>query len=104
MELRTHPHMTYQGRPNWPPEWKGPYGPRNPLPLGEAGILLRVDTLSSILSAPRCVLVIQWNNQEYFGSLYFDDETFMQEVVKILRDHIDRPIGEIGSVDVPASP
>jgi hypothetical protein len=104
MELRHHPRMTYQGRCNWPPEWKGPYGPRNPLPHGEVGVLVRVDTVSTILGVPHCVLVIQWNDEEYFGSLYFEDEAFMQRVVIVLRDRINRPISEIGSIDMPVSP
>ena len=44
MELRKHPGMAYLGRPNWPPEWAGPYGPDNPLPSGEVGILIGVES------------------------------------------------------------
>ena len=101
MELRQHPRMTYQGGSNWPPEWKGPYGPDNPLPRGEVGILMRVEPASSILKIPHCVLVIRWNQQEYIGSLYVDEENFLREIVGLLRNCLGRSIAEIGSLNVP---
>ena len=101
MELRKHPRMTCLGYPNWPPEWKGPYGPDNPLPRGEEGILIRVEAASSILRIPHCILVIQWNDQQYFASFYFDDEDFLKEFVGLLQSCLGRPIAEIGSLDIP---
>jgi hypothetical protein len=101
MELRKHPRMTYLGRPNWPPEWNGPYGPDNPLPRGEVGILVRVEPSSNTAESPYCFLVMQWNQQEYVGSLYFDDGNFLREFVELLRGCRGRSIAEIGSVDVP---
>ena len=101
MELRKHPRMTWLGRPNWPPEWTGTYGPNNPLPRGEVGILLRVESASSNLDTPHCFLVMQWNQQEYFGSLYFDEENFLTEIAALLRGCVGRPIAEIGSLDIP---
>jgi hypothetical protein len=93
--------MTYLRRPTWPPEWKGPYGPDNPLPLGEAGILIRVEPASSNLRTPHCIVVTQWNHQEYVGSLYFDDEDFLQVIVGVLQSCLGRPLTEIGGLDVP---
>ena len=81
--------------------WKGPYGPDNPLPRGEEGILIRVELTSSILRIPHCILVIQWNDQQYFASLYFDDEDFLKEFVGLLQSCLGRPIAEIGSLDIP---
>jgi hypothetical protein len=101
MELRKHPRMTYRGCPNWPPEWTGPYGPNNPLPCGEVGILMRVEPASSIVTTPHCIVVIQWNHQEYLASLYFDEEDFLQKIVGLLRSCLGRLIAEIGSLDVP---
>jgi hypothetical protein len=60
MELRKHPQMTWQGRPNWPPKWTGPHGPQNPLPAGEVGVLARVETTDPSLIAPHCILVIRY--------------------------------------------
>jgi hypothetical protein len=101
MELRKHPRMMYQGRPNWPPEWKGPFGPNNPLPRGEVGILIRVEPASNILRTPHCIIVIQWNHQEYLASLYFDEEAFLHEIVGLLQSSLGRPIAEIGGLDIP---
>lgn len=93
--------MTYLGRDNWPPEWVGPYGTNNPLPRGEAGILVRVERVPNILRTPHCVLVIQCNGQEYFGCLYFDEEDFSQEIICFFQSCLGRPIAEIGSIDLP---
>jgi len=101
MELRKHPRMAYLGRPTWPPQWAGPYGPDNPLPSGEVGILIRVESASHFLKTAHCAVVMQYKEQEYFGVLYFDDETFLQTIFGLLRNCIGRPIAEIGSLDVP---
>jgi hypothetical protein len=101
MELRKHPRMRCLGRLNWPPEWKGPYGPNNPLPHGEVGILIRVEAASSVLTTPHCNIIIQWNDREYLGSLYFDEKDFLQEIVGLLQSCVGRPIAEIGSLDIP---
>src|SRR6266508_4424541 len=70
MELRKHPKMRWHGRPNWPPEWNGPFGPDRPLPKGEVGTLVRAECRLGDLRTPHCYLDIQWNGQDYFGSLY----------------------------------
>jgi len=101
MELRKHPRMTCLGQASWPPDWKGPYGPDKPLPRGEAGVLLRVEPASKILTSPHCIVVMQWNDQEYIGSLQLDEEEFFQKIVGLLRSCIGRPIEEIGGMDVP---
>lgn len=101
MELRKHPRMKCLGRPNWPPEWRGPYGADNPLPRGEVGILARVEPAPSTLKPPHCIVVMQHNRQEYLASLYFDDEEFLQQIVRLFRSSLGRPIAEIGSLDIP---
>jgi hypothetical protein len=92
--------MRRLGRLNWPPEWKGPYGPNNPLPRGEVGILIRVEAASSVLTTPHCI-IIQWNDREYLGSLYFDEKDFLQEIIGLLQSCLGRSIAEIGSLDIP---
>jgi hypothetical protein len=90
--------MRYHGRANWPPAWSGPSGSYTP--QGEAGVLVKVEAASKYLSAPHCVLVIQWNNQEYFGALFFDDESFGQTISNLLTRYVGSPISVIGSLDV----
>jgi hypothetical protein len=101
MELKRHPRMTYQGQSNWPPQWVGPYGPNNPLPSGEVGILVRVSCMGGMLDTLHCLLGMEWNHQEYFGFVYFDDEDFVQTFVSLAQNHIGRSIAEIGSLDIP---
>ena len=101
MELRQHPRMTYKGLPNWPPKWIGPFGPNNPLPSGEVGILVRVSRMGGMLDTLHCLLAMEWNHQEYFGFLYFDEEDFVQTFIGLAQTHIGRPIAEIGGLDIP---
>jgi len=44
---------------------------------------------------------MQYNQQEYFGVLYFGEEDFLQKIVDLLRNCIGQPIVEIGRLDVP---
>jgi hypothetical protein len=99
MELRKHPKMTWGGRPNWPPRWNGPYGPNNPLPEGEVGILVKVET-GAAKTVFHCFLVMRHNDQDYYGSMFFDDGIFFTRLLDTLRRHIGSPISEIGSLDI----
>jgi hypothetical protein len=60
-----------------------------------------VEPASSNPETPHCFVVIHLNKQEYFGSLYFDEEDSLTEIVKLLRSCLGRPIAEIGSLDIP---
>jgi hypothetical protein len=100
MQVRSHPRMVWQGRPNWPPEWVGPYGPDNPLPKGEVGTLGRVECVSSSPMGPHCSIVMNLNNQEYVGTLHFDEERFLETISHTLAAHIGQPLSEIGSLDI----
>ena len=100
MQLRNDPRMVWQGRPNWPPEWVGPHGPDNPLPQGEVGTLSRIECVSSSPTGPHCFVVMNFNNQEYVGTLNFDEEGFLENIFRTLAAHIGRPLSEIGSLDI----
>jgi hypothetical protein len=99
VELRSHPKMSYQGRPNWPPAWSGPSG--SDIPKGEVGVLIKVEGASKYLTAPHCFLVIHWNNQEYFGALFFDDENFADTICNLLTAHLGSPMSVLGGLDLP---
>ena len=98
MELRKHPKIRWQGVPNWPPQWTGPHGPDNPLPRGEVGILTRVETAVDNTIAPHCVLIMHHNEQDYVGSLSFDDEEFLRTVCEVLKGQTGVSISAIGSL------
>jgi hypothetical protein len=74
------------------------------LPSGEVGTLVRVNHSSGIAGPPHCILVIEWNQREYCGSLYFDNEASMQRIVAVLQGHIGRPLTEVGSLEIPDFP
>jgi len=97
MELRNHPRMMWQGRPNWPPHWKEPYGPDRPLPTGEVGILQRVDPPSENVEIPHWFLDIRWNGENYF------DLGFLKVACETLSNYIGHPISEIASLDIPST-
>jgi hypothetical protein len=92
--------MCYQGRPSWPPTWSGPSDPHNALPTGEVGVLIKVAAASKYLTAPHCLLVIRWNNEEYFGAVFFDDESFAQTICNLLSNHLGSPVSLLGSLDI----
>jgi hypothetical protein len=100
MELRNHPKMTWRGNPSWPPNWKGRHGPHNPLPRGEVGVLIDVE-LGTTTPIPHCFLIMRYNDQDYYGSLFFDDWSFLKQFSEILARNIGLPISAIGSLDIP---
>ena len=100
MQLRNDPRMVWQERPNWPPEWVGPHGPDNPLPQGEVGTLSRVECVSSSHTGPHCFVVMSFNNQDYIGTLHFDEARFLETISHLFAAHIGQPLSEIGSLDI----
>jgi hypothetical protein len=99
MLLRDHPLMRYHGIPNWPPSWLFIDGVENKHPRGEIGTLTAVD-VSNVPPANRCFLSIDCEESSYMGCLLFDDCAFCDQIVKLLRSNLNRPIAEIGSLDV----
>jgi hypothetical protein len=107
MLLRDHPLMSYRGVPSWPPVWtwvswvNRPDAdvPENKTIKGEVGILIWA-SLTGIQPPDRCYLLINHEGSSYMGCLLFDDPTFCRYVVNLLKDYSDRPIAEIGSIDL----
>jgi hypothetical protein len=99
MLLRDHPLMQYHGVPNWPPALTWTDGPENRHPRGEIGILKEV-ALTKITPADRCYLYIDYEGSEYIGCLLIDDPAFCSQIVKLLQGYCNRPIAEIGSIDL----
>jgi hypothetical protein len=99
MLLRDHPLMCCYGVSNWPPTWTWLDGPENKRPRGEIGILKAV-TLTQITPADRCYLYIDYEGSEYIGCLMFDDPAFCRQIAELLQFCCNRPIAEIGGLDV----
>jgi hypothetical protein len=102
MDLRAHPVMTYNGLSNWPPAWIWIDGNVNKHPKGEVGTLLEVQ-VSQLPNANRCFLVIEYEDSQYMGCLYFDDLSFRKRVCDLLSDYYGHSIQEIGSIDLSTS-
>jgi len=99
MKLRDHPLMSYRGVPNWPPVWTLITSNISVgIPRGELGVLKYVH--SNSLMSNKCFLVIDFNEKVYIGSLIFQDHAFCGQISNLLRDHVGRPIKEIGDLDV----
>ena len=99
MLLRDHPLMSYYGFPSWPPTWTWVDGGQNKHPQGEVGILREI-LLSNINPAGKCFLSIDHEGSTYMGCLLIDDHAFCAQIVKLLQDCCNRPIAEIGSLDI----
>src|SRR2546428_10358894 len=99
MELRTHPLMSYRGRPNWPPRWVWLGGKKNERPTGEVGILKEVSRYS-VLSADGLTLVVEYNENADMGFLLFDDFWASRKIHDLLKTLPDRPIAGNCSPDI----
>jgi hypothetical protein len=91
--------MSYRGIPNWPPTWVWIDGPEEKRLKGELGILKSV-LLSKIQQADRCFLLIFCEESSYLGCLLFDDHVFCGQIVKLLQANCNRPIAEIGGLEL----
>jgi hypothetical protein len=98
MLLRNHPLMTYRQFPNWPPVWLWKDGFNKKLLRGEIGIL-RMVTVSEN-QPDSCYLHIEHEGTLYVGCLLFDDDVFCGQIAKLLQRYLNRPIAEIGSLDL----
>lgn len=100
MQLREHPLMTYHRVPNWPPVWVQSLSlPENKKVRGELGTLKEV-VYRRLDARPRCYLVIEYQNENYVGTLLFDDPAFCYLVAKTLRNRIGWSIKALGDLDL----
>jgi hypothetical protein len=99
MLLRDHSLMRYRGVPSWPPDWLWTDGLEDKRPKGEIGVFRRV-VLSNIQPSNRCFLFIDYEESSYIGGLTVDDHAFCAQIVRFLQQHYNRPVAEIGSLDL----
>ena len=99
MLLRNHPLLSHRGFHSWPPVWACTGGVKNQRPKGEVGILRKV-ILSRVHPTQRCYLEIDHEGSKYMGCLIIDDHAFCAQIVRLLQDSCNRPIAEIGSLDI----
>jgi hypothetical protein len=68
-------------------------------PRGEIGVLKEV-FMSKIDQTSRIFLIVEYQKEEYVGSLLFSDQTFCQAIHALLAQCIDKEIPAIGSLDL----
>jgi hypothetical protein len=100
MLLRNYPLMSYKGVPSWPPDWIWTDGLEDKRPKGEIGVFRRV-VQSNIQPSNRCFLFIDYEESSYIGCLTVDDSIFCDQITKLLQAHCNRPIAEIGGLELP---
>jgi hypothetical protein len=99
MLLRDHPLMSCYGIPSWPPTWRLIKGEGAERLTGEIGILTRF-LVNNIPSTRRCFLYMRHEQASYLGCIFIADVAFFEKIVKIFEGCLNRPISEIGSIDV----
>jgi hypothetical protein len=97
MQLRNHPLMSFEGKPNWPPPWFGSADSTKTL-SGESGILKHV--VKDVTVEKRCFLMIEHGGEGYVGALKFDDPAFCTHISTLFEQYIGRSIREIGDMDL----
>src|SRR5262245_48699101 len=100
MLLRNHPLMSYHGIPSWPPVWTFTRGMEKKHPRREEMGILKAVTESKVEPADRCFLHVHHEGSFYIGCLLIDDPAFCDQITKLLQDYLNRPIAEIGSLDL----
>ena len=99
MLLRDHPLVSYHGLRSWPPVWTYIYGAENKRPRGEIGLLREV-VPSKILPTDRCFLYMDYEGSSYIGCLLIDNHAFCNQIVKLLQEHCNRSIADMGRLDL----
>ena len=99
MLLRDDPLMSFHGVINWPPVWAWMEGVENKRPRGEIGILKKV-SLTRLKPAKQCYLYIEHEGSLYIGCLLFGDIGFCRHITEILQSCCNRPVAEIGGLDL----
>jgi hypothetical protein len=98
MMLRDHPLMSYRGVKNWPPIWTRTRDENLKTVRGEVGVLTYV--YSNPRMSSKCFLVIDHEGETYVGALIFDTHALCKQVTDLLWAHMNRPIKEIGDLDL----
>jgi hypothetical protein len=65
---------------------------------GERGILKNASMNKAVNNI--CFLFVEHNGEQYAGALVVDDAAFCRYVFDILRENLNRPIKEIGDLDL----
>jgi hypothetical protein len=98
MLLQDHPLVSHSSVPSWPPAWTWVAGSDNQHPKGEIGILKAV-AKSNIEPAVDVSYISITKVHPYIGCLPCD-HAFCGQLVKVLEANRNKPIAEIGGLDL----
>lgn len=79
----------------WPPQWGGAVGRAGKFAGGEVGTLKAVKRADN-----RLELTIEYEGMQPNGPLQWDPPPKLEDVEKVLRAQIDKPVKGIGNLDV----
>jgi hypothetical protein len=100
MKLRDHPLMSHRGLRSWPPLWvRVDDFSKRPFEGDEVGTLTQVKLPN--LADGKIFLRMNDGKNEYLSLLVFDDQNFCVRVYDALKDHVKKPVKEIGDIDLP---
>ena len=92
--------MAFRTVPNWPPVWTQVVSPFESKKVhGEVGVLKAIQCHHND-RVPKCFLIIEHENERYFGALLFDDSQFCYLISKVLGGRIGCSIAAIGDLDL----
>jgi hypothetical protein len=94
--------MRFHGMSTWPPVWTNTAvsqkRDKRQILRGERGILKNASMNNAVNNI--CFLFVEHNGEQYAGALVVDDAVFCRQVFDILRENLERPIKEIGDLDL----
>ncbi len=91
--------MSFNGIPNWPPEWVWTAGDENTYPTGEVG-MLEASERSSV-NPNVCFLTIRHDDASYVGRLEFDRKEYCNRICDLLAAHYMQDLREFAALDIP---
>jgi hypothetical protein len=99
MDLRNHPLMRFHDIPSWPPLWTHSTAfYRREVLRGEQGMLKNCAMNRAVENM--CFLFIEHNGERYTGALVVNDAAFCRQVFAVLRENLNRPIKDIGDLNL----
>jgi hypothetical protein len=102
VKLRDYSLVTNGNAPNWPPLWmQSRISGGVKAVIGEVGVLIYVHAAAD---SRKCYLVIEDKNENYTGTLVFDNARLCRQVADLLQQHLGRSIKEIGDLEVSFTP
>jgi len=94
-ELRKHPKV------HWPPQWNGSCDPMTQFPVGEEGVLKKVQYLTVDPSAAaRVQLRMVHEGHEFWSFLQCDDAIFLSQLYQKLKRCLGKPLRDVGSLTI----